>query len=171
MTTATAPAAPREIYEAARERLEARRNVYRTYTEAEELRARLEGRTLPRTGLYEPDYRQPSSIGEFFDDRVIEWGGLLGDPAVPVLFAIAAAAREGQAAAVRAVKAARGLDAEAQWVVFQNLTAWRQEATAVTTGAAGVVGAVLAEWARAGFADERPDLFRHRQAQRKAAAR
>src|SRR5579875_1040108 len=96
MTTATAaPGALREVYEAARERIEERRNVYQSYTVEEERRAWLEERAPPCTGIHEPEFRAPKTPGEYFDDRTVERGPQFhGLPETPVLYAIAAAARE-----------------------------------------------------------------------------
>ena len=159
MTTAVmAPTAPmREAWEAARERREARRNVYQSYTEAEELRARLEGRTLERVSIMAPQFRGPSTAAEFFDDRILERNSSFwGLRETPVLIEVAAAAREGAEAAVRAVKAARQLDRPAQWVVCQSITAWGR-GDAAKTGADQAVNAVLREWSRLRLQQGDPD--------------
>ena len=154
----TAPAAAlQEIYAAARERLEARRNVYRSYTDTEELRARLEGRTLPRVPLDAPDFRGPETVSEFFDSRLIERRQFFGCPEVPLLYEVAEAARQDAAAAVRALKAARKLDPRTQWVIHQAITEWRRCEGADKTGAERTVSALLAEWSRLRLAEEDPD--------------
>lgn len=157
MTTTMAPA-PRETYKAARERLEARRQSCTSYTEREELQAKLEGRTLPRIGLYAPTFRPPETAAEFFDDRIIERNSqFFGKPETPVLIEVAAAAREGAAAAVRAVKAARELDTDTQWVVYQNLVMWKHHDYAARTGAERIIARVLSAWSDLKLAEVNPD--------------
>jgi hypothetical protein len=157
--TATAPAAGlREIYQAALERVKARRNEWRSCSEAERRRAWVECRELPpRQDLNVPSLRPPETAADFFDDRICEWAGLRGDPVMPVLLAVADAARGGADAAVKAVRAARQLDVRAQWVACQNLSIWRQHGHAAKTGADRIVAAVLGEWSRLKLARTDPD--------------
>lgn len=158
MTTATvAPRAPREVYQAALQRLGERRNGYATYSEAERRRAWLEGRTLPRMDPFAPRFRPPETAAEYFDDRLIEWGRLPGDPAAPVLVAVADAARESAAAVVQAVKAAKRLDRRVQWVIFSNLLLWKGGNEAAKTGADRIVSAALGEWSRLRLPETDPD--------------
>lgn len=148
---------PRDLCAAALARKRERRNHYESYSETERLRARLEDRALPSVSVMAPELRDPESVPEFFDDRIVEWGKLLNDPAAPVLLAVAAAARESAQAAVQAVGAARRLDRQAQWVIYQNLRAWHGHHDAARTGSGRALGAVLAEWSRLGLAEEDPD--------------
>ena len=155
--TVTAPAAAREIYEAALARVRECRVPYEAFSELDRHKAWLDGRTLPKADIYASELREPRSAAEYFDRKICEWGGLLSDPVAPVLLAIADAAREGAEAAVRAVKAARKLDERAQWTAYRNLSRWRQGHEAARTGADRIVLAVEAEWARLRLADTDPD--------------
>jgi hypothetical protein len=145
-----------EARAAAAVRKQERLNHYETYTDAEKLRARLEGRTLPRMDMYADIFAGPASPSQFFDDRLIEWGQITWDPAGPVLVAIADAAREGAGPAVQAVRAARKLDHQAQWAVYQNLMRWKRDSNAAKVGAEPVINAVLDEWSRLGLAELHP---------------
>jgi hypothetical protein len=136
---------------------EGRRNEYRSYTRAEQLRAELDGRTLPRLDLNAPEFRGPRTLAEFLDDRVIERGRLAGMPETPLLVTIAEAARGGAEAAVRVVRLARQLEPRIQLVVYRNLEIWRASGDADATGARGLVAAVLAEWSRFRLPDREPD--------------
>ena len=158
MTATTEAIAPLAgIWNAARERLEARRNVHQSPSEAERRKAWMEVRELPQGTLYAPRFRPPSSAAEYFDDKIIErnrqyWGL----PETAVLLEVAAAARENASAAVRAVRAARKLDARVQWVVCQNVREWGRDGDAARTGADRITAAVLGEWHRLGLQEEAP---------------
>jgi hypothetical protein len=133
-----------------------RRNVYTTYTDAEELRARLDGVTLPRVGINAPEFRDPVTLAEFWDDRVIEWSGQ-GFPEAPVMTAVAVAVRDGGADAARAaVAAARLLEPAVQWSVYLNLKRWEALGDAARFGADRTVGQVLGEWSRLKLPTEDP---------------
>ncbi len=118
----------------------------------------MEARELPRDSLYAPEFREPSSVAEFFDDRVLERDRQFWDlPETPLLLEVADAARESADAAVRAVRAARRLDVRVQWVIYQNLVLWKGGNKAATTGADRIVSAVLGEWSRLRLTAEDPD--------------
>lgn len=134
-----------------------RRNEYRSYSRAELLRAELDGRVLPRHDLSSPEYRGPATLGEWLDDRVLEWGRLAGDPAAPFLVTLAEAARGGADAAVRVVREARRLEPRAQLTVFRNLELWRRLGDSDRGGADGVIAAVLGEWSRLRLPEADPD--------------
>ncbi len=145
---------------AARKRQD-RTNTYTSYTE-EELRAKLEGRTLKKVSMYSPPFRPPESEAEWWDDRIIAHGSALGGggfPEAPVLVAVAVAAREGGAdAAVKAVRAARQLEPRVQWGAYQNLLIWKSNDLALRCfGADWVVGRVLAEWSRLRLPEADPE--------------
>jgi hypothetical protein len=148
MTVMTARDEVAAAYAAALERKQDRRNVYRSYTEAERRQAWLKDRPLPNISINAPEFREPKTAGEFFDDRIIERGKLTGFPETPVLVAIAAAARESAAAAVAAAKAAKGLERPVQAVAYANLLLWKGHPEAGVTDAERVVVAVLNEWSR-----------------------
>lgn len=141
-----------------------RRNPDAGHTEAERRQAWAEGRELPRLDLYGPQWKPPAVPAEFFDDRVIEWGRL-GFAETPVMVTIAAAGRDGAAAAVQAVRAAREVAPAVAWNVFQNMERWRAHDDAVRTGADRVVAAMLGEWGRLRLpeADPAPKERRRRQ--------
>lgn len=148
------------VFRAAVARLrEGRRNVYQSYSRADRLRAELDGRTLPSASIFSPEFRGPETVAEFFDDRIIEWGKMPGDPVAPVLLAIADAAREDLEAAVRMVKTARQLDKRAQWTAYQNLLKWKQGSRSANATAAAerIVNTVLGEWSRLHLAEGNPD--------------
>lgn len=145
-----------EARRAAAGRLRDRENTFESHTEAEELRARLEGRTLPRQDIYAPRFRPPGNLGEWLDDRVLEASGLAGFPGAPVLAGILEGMREGPAGAVNAVRGARQLDRAAQAAVFRNIQALRRDA-AGRFGADTLLNAAEGEWARLRLAAEDPD--------------
>ena len=158
MSRATAAAVDvGEAYAAAVERRKARANHYRSYSDSDELKARLEGRTLERVSITAPEYREPSSPAEFWDERIIEAGGAAKRswPELAFLAGLAAAARDGEAAARAAVRDARQLEPAQQWAAFQNLVRWK--ADAARFGAERTVNAVLTEWSRWDLAEEEPD--------------
>lgn len=132
-----------------------RRNPFRTYTEAEQLRAKLDGKPMPSAGLYDGEYREPRTPGEFFDDVTVRWGRMGGWPEAPALVAVAVAARDGAQAATRALRAAvKDLPLEARRSVRENLGLWRAAPAAQSTGADVVVGAVVAEFDRLGLGSD-----------------
>jgi len=160
-------------YRAARARLEERRNRYVTYTEQEELRAKLDGVELPRVGMYAPEFRAPATAAEAWDDVVVRLGGPLnrGWPEHRYLAAVAAAARDGgAAAAVKAVKDARQLEPAQQHAVYKNLLSLEKDPDKRFADVQQVVRAVLAEWERLDLAqgDEQAEAYRRRA--RKAGA-
>jgi hypothetical protein len=137
-----------------------RRNVYVSYSDAEELQARLDGRQLEKVSLYAPEFKDPSSAAEWWDDLVIRHGSPLGGggfPGSPVLVAVAAAARDGGADAARAaLRGARQLEPQVQFSVYRNLELWRKEHTAYRFGTDLIVGQVLAEFERLKLQAEDP---------------
>jgi hypothetical protein len=137
-----------------------RRNVYVSYSDAEELQARLDGRQLEKVGLYAPEFKDPISAAEWWDDLVIRHGSPLGGgsfPGSPVLVAVAAAARDGGADAARAaLKGARQLEPQVQFSIYRNLVLWRKEDAAYRFGADLIVGQVLAEYERLRLPTEDP---------------
>jgi hypothetical protein len=147
-----------EAHKAAMGRKEARRQVYTTYTDAEELRARLDGVTLPRVGLYAPDYRDPSTGAEWWDDRVAERNSSTwGFPETPLLTALAVLLHDGDDDGAReALKAARGMEPAVAWCVYRNLGHWQKHPDASRFGADRAVGRVLAEWERLRLPAEDP---------------
>lgn len=147
-------------FAAALARREARRNVYRSYTEAERLQAVLEGRALERVSVFAPEFRDAASAGELWDDRILQAGKepVRGRPEFRFLAGLAAAARDaGAAAATAAVRDARELDWRQQVAVYGTLRHWKGEPLAVKFGADRVVAAVLAEWDRLGLATQPPE--------------
>jgi hypothetical protein len=160
MTTATA-VDMRAVRAAAVERKKRERtNHYESYTELERLRAKLDGRELPRMDPFMDTFAGAATASQFFDDRILEWTSASWVPVGLVLVAIADAAQEGAGAAIAEVKPARQLDRAAQWTVYQNLEHWRQHADAAKTGAEAIVRAVEREWARLGLAEADPDAKR-----------
>jgi hypothetical protein len=135
-----------------------RTNTYRAYSDAEELQARLEGRRLERVSIYAPEFKDPESAADWWDDRILERNSShWGFPEVPVLFAVAVAARDGGPGAAReAVRAARQLQPAVQWTVYRNFQLWAKHETAIRFGADQVVGQVLAEWERMRLPTEDP---------------
>ena len=120
-----------------------------SHSVVERRQAWLEGRELPRMDLYAPEFRPPRTPAEFFDDLIIQWGRMPAFPECPLLLAVAVPAQAGDtAAAVKAVKAAKGLERPVQASVYRNFEAWRTHADAVDTGASSTVLAVEAEWER-----------------------
>lgn len=159
MTALMAPAEMAAACRAAVERKKAGRRVeYRSYTVQEERQAWLEGRELERVSIYAPEWRDPENLAEFLDDRVIEWGHAQGSPEAPVMIAVAEAARESTAAAVRALKAARALPPEVAWNVYRNLDRWRALDEAGRMGVGPLVAALSAEWRRLKLPAEDPAL-------------
>ena len=149
MTTATV----KDEYEAALGRYRDRkRPPYRPPTEKQRLEAVLNGTELPpSSGLYESEYREAATAAEVFDDviiahaRVAQWGE------GKVMVAVAAAARQDTAKAVKAVQAAKDLTLEQQQVLLANLQHWRGRPAARSTGADAVLAAVIAEMGRLGL--------------------
>jgi hypothetical protein len=156
-TPAAAAVDVRAVHAAAVARMRERENHYQSPTEKERRAAWIEARQLETISIYAPMFREAKTAAEFFDDRICEWGSLLGDPQAPVLLAIADAAREDAAAAARAVAAARQLDRRGQWLVYSNLGHWHSHADAARVGAETVVKAVLREWSKLKLAEEDPD--------------
>lgn len=146
-----------EARRAAVERLQERRNVWESHTEAEQRRAWVDGRALPRMDIFAPEVRPGQTLGEWLDDRVLERTALAGFPETQVLTGILEAARQGQGDAVKAVKAARQLDRGVQAVAYRNVLAWKGHADAPKVGAEALMNAVLTEWERLGLATEDPD--------------
>lgn len=72
--TITAEAGIDPAYRAARARIEERRNQWVTYTEIEHLRARLDGRELRESSIYDPEFRPAATAAEAWDDLVIQFG-------------------------------------------------------------------------------------------------
>lgn len=137
-------------YRAALARHAERRNVYVTYSEREELQAKLDGVELPRIGMYAPDFRAPETAPEYWDDQIIRFGNFLnrGWPEHRFVAGIAVAARDGgAAAAVKLVKDARHLEQGQQAAAFQNVRAM-EGAGAKLPDVQRVVRAVRAEWER-----------------------
>lgn len=159
MTATMTAADPLAVtWEAARERVEARRNRWRSYTEAERRQAWVENRELPRQSSSDPAFRAPETLGEWLDDRITErhrqfWSY----PETRVLIAIADAARGGAEAAVKAATPARSLDRRAQWGAYSNLLEWKREHEAAKLGADRIINAVLRAWEKSGLAAEDPD--------------
>lgn len=151
-------------YAAAFERKQARRNVYNPYTEQERRQAWLEDRELPpRLGLYAPEFAEPKTAAEFWDDRVIAHGSPLGFGGLPeslVLVAVAVAAQESAMAAVYALGAGKRLEPPVQWVVFQNLQNWRGTDDADRLGMRGTVDGLIAEWSRLRLQETDPEAER-----------
>jgi hypothetical protein len=146
---------------AARERYEARRNVYRSYSERERRAAWLEERELPSCGIYDPEFRDPETPAEWLDDVVLQWGGTMRALAeAPVMVAVAEAARESAAAAVKALGAARELAPAAQWSVFQNIRSWRSQDESGRLGTVRLTAALLDGWSRLKLPEEDPGLER-----------
>ena len=145
-------------WKAALERKQARKQEYTTYTDAEELRARLEGVTLERVGLYAPDYKDPRTAAEWWDDRIAERNRSHWDfPQTPLLATLAVLLHDGDAGGARAaLKAARGLEPAVQWCAYRNLLLWRGHADASRFGAERAVDQVLAEWERLKLPTEDP---------------
>lgn len=136
-----------------------RPNDYRSYTEAEELQAKLDGRKLERVPVTAPVHKDAETSGQWWDDRLLERNNSTWwHPDTPVMFAVAVAARDGgRRAAVEAVRAARQLEPAAQWDAWRNLRTWRGHPLAVRFGAEDVLNGVLAEWERLRLATEEPD--------------
>jgi hypothetical protein len=135
-----------------------RENVYKSYTVAEERQAWLEGRELERISIYSAPYRDPATLAEWLDDRVLEWGQrLMRDrPEAALMVAVAEAARESTAAAARALKAARELTAAEAWAVYQNLDGWPALDPTRRLGADLLGAALTAEWRRLKLPTEDP---------------
>lgn len=155
-------------YRAARARLEERRNHWTTYTEAEHLRAKLEGRTLRESSMNDPEFRPAATAGEAWDDLVVRLIGPLnrGDPGFRFLGGLAAAAREGgAAAAVKSVKEARQLVPAHQHVTYKNLLSVEKDPGERFADVQQVLRAVLAEWKRLDLAQGDEEHERHRRAQ------
>jgi hypothetical protein len=145
--TTTAEIEP--AYRAARARLEERRNHWVTYTDLEHLRAKLEGRTLRDSSIADPDFRPAATAGEAWDDLVVRTAGPLhrGIPEYRFLAVLAAAAREGgAAAAVKAVKDARQLTPAQQHMTYGNLLSLEKDPGERFTDVQQVVRACLGEW-------------------------
>ena len=157
MTAAEVAAA----YDAALERKnEGRRQEYVAYSEAEELRAKLEGRKLDKVSIYAPEHKAAASAADFWDDRIIERAsalGMRGFPETPLLITIAVALRDGRPGdALTALRAAGQLDPDVQWAVRESLRLWRAHGDAHQFGAYEPIGRVLAEWSRLGLQDMEP---------------
>ena len=133
-----------------------RENVYRSYTLQEERQAWLEGRDLERVSISAAPFRDPETLAEWLDDRVIEWGQQLlqGSPEAAVIVTVAEAAREGAAAAVRALGAAKQLTPAAAWNVYQTLQGW-PGADDRRLGA-DLAAALTAEWRRLKLPEKDP---------------
>jgi hypothetical protein len=151
-------------YRAARARLEERRNHWTTYSEAEHLRAKLEGRTLRESSIADPDFRPAATASEAWDDLVVRTGKPTnrGIPEYEFLAALAAAARDGGAdGAVKAVKAARQLTPAQQAATYKNLELLKKDAGFADVER--VFSAAIAEWERLGLAqlaDEQAETYR-----------
>ena len=146
-------------YRAALERKKTgRRNEYRSYSVAQERRAWLEGQELERVSIYSGEYRDPADLGQWLDDRVIDWAHHRGTREAPLMITLAEAAREGTAAAVKALSAARGLPPDVQWTVYRNLQSWRSLDETGRLGADMLAAALLAEWSRLKLPEADPAL-------------
>lgn len=137
---------------------EHRANVYRAYSEAEELQAKLDGRRLEKVSVYAPEFKDAESADQWWDDRIVERNSSWwGDPVTPVLFAVAVAARDSSAgAAAEAVRAAKQLEPRLQFSVYANLQLWRKHDGAFRFGAEQIVDRVLAEYERLRLPTEAP---------------
>lgn len=137
-----------EVRAGALARLRERRHPpeYKTYTGTD-------GRTV-KVQVDTPAYLPASSAGEWFDDRLVGMPPVPG-PAAEVMFTVAAAAREGQEAAVRALGEARALSPWDQWRVVSVLREW--QGRDMHPAAQPVMSALLREWHRMGLQEVPPD--------------
>jgi hypothetical protein len=161
-------------YRAARARLEERRNRWTTYTEAEHLRAKLEGRILRESSIHDPEFRPAATAAEAFDDLMVQVGSPAnrGIPEFRFLAGLASAARDGGAtAAVKSVKDARQLTPAQQHATYENLLVLKKEADSRFADMERVFSTVLAEWERLDLAqgDERHEAARKAVRKRGAA--
>jgi hypothetical protein len=159
-------------YRAALARHEERRNRYVSYSEVEELRAKLDGVELPRVGMYAPDFRAPETAPEYWDDQIIRFGNFLnrGWPEHRFVAGLAAAARDGgAAAAVKLVKDARHLEQDQQAAAFQNVRAMEDGTGAKLADVQRVVKAVLGEWEKLDLAQLAGDAEAGRKRARKGS--
>jgi hypothetical protein len=159
-------------YKAALARHALRRNHYQSYTEIEELRAKLDGVELSRVGLYAAEFRDPATASEYWDDQVIRFGNALnrGWPEHRFVAGLAVAARDGgAAAAVKLVKDARHLEQDQQAAAFQNVRAMEDGTGAKLADVQRVLRAVLGEWEHLGLAQLAGDAEAHRKRARKGS--
>jgi hypothetical protein len=113
-----------------------------------------DGRTI-KMQVDTPAYLGATSAAEWFDDRIV---GLppVPTPAAEVVFGVAAAAREGQAAAVKALAAARALTEHDQWRVWLTLAEWQGRGD-MHQAAQPVMLALMREWRRLALRGTPPD--------------
>jgi hypothetical protein len=138
-------------YQAAVERKKRdRRNDDRLYSRGERLKAEMQDTELPRNSVFAPEWREAASAAEWWDDRLMERNrSLHWLPETPLLYSLAVALRDGEAAAaLAAVKAARQLEPAVQFCVYENLRLWRGHDLASKFSAERAVDRVLAEWDR-----------------------
>lgn len=151
MNSATAsPADLREAKMAATRRVQARQAPpeYKTAVSPDGHEVRVQ------TGGGVGQYLRPTSVSEWLDDRLARTSIVPG-PATEALFAVAEAAREGPAAADKAVSHASALGEHDQWRLFQAMMGW-QGADGMYPPAEALISALLRAWRQAGLADSRP---------------
>lgn len=133
-----------------------RRQEYQSHTEAERRLAWVEARELPRSNLHAPEWRDAENLGEWLDDRVIEWAHAAACPEAPLMITLAEAARDSTAEALKALRAARDLPAAVQWNVFQNLGKWDRADDRGRTLGDRLAAALLGEWSRLKLPEKDP---------------
>jgi hypothetical protein len=120
---------------------------YRTHTEQQRREAWIRGEELTPHDWHAPAVRPAETLGDWLDDRVLEWGQMPhGEGAL--LVTVLEAARDSAEAACRALKAARALTPPQQWGAYRNISDWRTEDRASRLGAERLALALLAEWDR-----------------------
>lgn len=138
-----------EIRRAAIARVQARRPApqYRTAVTADGQQLKYQVDT--------PDRTRAATAAEWWDDRIAAMPPV-GNPAGVVAFAIAEAARDGEEAALAAVRQARTLSEGDRFLVYVTIGGW--ESQEPLPEARATLTAIRREWGRLRLADTPPEL-------------